>query len=366
MTRFRYRLWVFLFCTSTSLGTLPAVAAEAASNAQSAPTNTDVSAQNERVRELFRQGADAFDKKEFSRARSLWLEAWSLRQTYDVATALGQVELELGLPREAAQHLDFALRNFPPQLSANALERLRKMFARAASEVGALDVQVARAGAAVLVDSKAVGTTPLASPVFLTPGTHIITVRSGADTASRPVTVNSGDHQLLVLELPARTQSEPVSAAPASAETSPATPSSAPPSPPPTEAKSGLTPPLIAGAAVTVVGASAGVLFALLASHERDRADTFRAEVPDGACSPALPSNATCTDLRHAAEAHDRDRVISISAFVVSGAAAVGTAVYWVTTRSKDANRIGGLERGVRIAPAIGARSAAVSVLGVW
>src|SRR5262245_51434311 len=34
---------------------------------------------------------------------------WDLRKTYDIAANLGNVEYELGLPRDAAEHLAFSI-----------------------------------------------------------------------------------------------------------------------------------------------------------------------------------------------------------------------------------------------------------------
>ena len=103
-------------------------------------------------------------------AYSLYQQAWTLKHTYDIAGNLGQVELKLGKFRDAAEHLDFTLRLFPPTGKAAPREAIRLAFEAARKEVAALTIRVSAQGAAVSVDGTAIGLSPFEVPVFVDPG----------------------------------------------------------------------------------------------------------------------------------------------------------------------------------------------------
>jgi hypothetical protein len=72
------------------------------------------------------------------------------------------------------------------------------------SESGYVLVRSEPAGATVVVDGKPKATTPLATPLALTPGSHTVTVRvSGRKEVERKVEIQSGETQVLDLSLPA-------------------------------------------------------------------------------------------------------------------------------------------------------------------
>src|SRR5882672_10503221 len=73
-------------------------------NAQTAEPHADDYA---RARALYKSASEAFEASQYADARRLLLEAWELRQSYDVAASLGDTELKLGLFPEAAEHLSF-------------------------------------------------------------------------------------------------------------------------------------------------------------------------------------------------------------------------------------------------------------------
>jgi len=75
-----------------------------------------------RVRSLYRKAAAAFGAGKYEDAQVLLLEAWHLRRSYDVAAALGQAELELKRYRDAAEHLQYAVKNFAPVKSEKNLD----------------------------------------------------------------------------------------------------------------------------------------------------------------------------------------------------------------------------------------------------
>ncbi|HEY3253450.1 MAG TPA: hypothetical protein VGJ91_05860, partial [Polyangiaceae bacterium] len=100
-----------------------------ASPANTAKANTDASDDNTRLRSLFRKAAAASQEGKYEEARQLLLDAWTIRQTYDVASSLAQVEIQLKHYRDAAEHLEFCLRNFAPVESEQTLDQAKKAFA---------------------------------------------------------------------------------------------------------------------------------------------------------------------------------------------------------------------------------------------
>src|SRR3954463_14437863 len=81
-----------------------------------------------RARALYKKAAEAFEASQYTEARRLLLDAWALRQSYDVAASLGDTEIKLGLFAEAAEHLSFSVRNFPPLENEQALSNVRRQL----------------------------------------------------------------------------------------------------------------------------------------------------------------------------------------------------------------------------------------------
>jgi tetratricopeptide (TPR) repeat protein len=100
----------------------------------------------EHVRDLLTRGTEALSANRNQEARSLLTEAFRLRRSYDVAAALGQSELELGKHRDAAEHFEYAIREFPPGESRKLLKQLEDAFATAKAHVTTLHVSVNQPG----------------------------------------------------------------------------------------------------------------------------------------------------------------------------------------------------------------------------
>lgn len=340
--------FVVVAFTAATLTPVPSALAQTAPSPPTSPQGVPSGSvdDNDEARRLYRSGVAAFDRDQTEEARRLLLQAWSIRRTYDVASVLGQVELALNLPRDAAEHLDFAVRNFPPQLSAEALQRVRDTFSQAEKRVGTLLVRVDRAGAQILVDGKPVGASPLSSPLFLDPGTHTVQGEEGGDRVRRTVNVEAGATQSLGLEL--------------GAARSPATP--------PTSTQAAREPNLtllLLGGAVTLVGAGVGLGYAIGAADAHDRADAIRATLPPGGCGGPGPAS-FCNQLHEAAETHDRDRTLSTVAFAVSATALVATAGYWFLASSRPSQRTAETAAPVQVGASLARDSAAFSVSGAW
>ena len=62
---------------------------------------------------LYEEGVKLAEKKEYKAAEGKFLGAWAIQRSYDVAANLGEVDMQLGQPAEAAGYFTYALANFP-------------------------------------------------------------------------------------------------------------------------------------------------------------------------------------------------------------------------------------------------------------
>src|SRR4051812_47809567 len=83
--------------STLALAFAPLLGAAIAHAAPPTPTKStaDASDDNAKVRSLFRRAAAASEAGKYEEARDLLLDAWTIRQTYDVASSLAQVEIQL-------------------------------------------------------------------------------------------------------------------------------------------------------------------------------------------------------------------------------------------------------------------------------
>jgi hypothetical protein len=313
---------------------------------------------NARARALYRQATEAFENRKPDEALAGFKESWSIRKTHDVALSMGQVELVLKKYRDAAEHLDFAIRHFPPMESAEMLETARNALAEAKQQVGTLAIKVNRPGAEISVDSQPIGTAPLDHPVYLEPGQRVIAARdpsspapsdvaaqtspAPSDVASQTVMVEAGREQSVSLHLAPR------------------------PVEPPPQAKHVNPVPLVVGGLVGLAGIGVGTGFAIAAGNQKSHADSIREDLPDGACKPSSSPPAVCDDLRDAVDAHDRNRNISTAGFIVGGVAILGTVTYWLIADSKSEGTKAGRDRSLMLHAAASKNQGGLWLSGTW
>ncbi len=272
-----------------------------------------------RARTLYRRASQAFEGGHYTEARELLLRAWALRQSYDVAASLGDTEVRLGLFADAAEHLSYSLRNFPPLENEQALANVREQFDVAREHVAAVHVAVDQPGAEIRVDQRAVGTSPLPDAVFLAPGKHVIEARKGSAVATRDGVFDAAKESSVTLEL--------------------GTPPTVLPHDEP-GARSVV--PLIVGGAVVAVGLTTGIAFRLSANADDDRANGIRARYASDACTGSAGSSADCTALRNDVDGANRAQALSTTGFVIAGVAAVATPIWWLLTpRTKGSTSVG-------------------------
>lgn len=121
--------------------------------------------------ELYKRATDLYRDHKLPEALKAYRDAWALQQSYDIATNLGAVELDLQKYRDAAEHLSFALRSFPARGKPEERATIEKRLAMAKAEVVTVRVTVNIDKADVALNGKRAGLAPIAEELFADPGT---------------------------------------------------------------------------------------------------------------------------------------------------------------------------------------------------
>jgi hypothetical protein len=293
-------------------------------------------AKEDEVRQKYRQAASFASEKKYNEARKLFLELWNKTKTYDVAASLGQIEMVTQHYPEAAGFLHFAVTNFPPHQPEKQLEGLKAWLADVKKRVATLEITTNTKGATVYVDGSEVGQSPLREPLFLLNGKHLIMAAAdGYRQFDKSVELVEGGEVKLELTLQADTKSTPASLSPASTNGIVVQPfqGSATADAGSVTASNPNPLVLVSGGVVTVGGVVTGLIFNAKANDESDKANRLSDTLGENACFSE--SSSACKSLKQHREDHDLARNVSSTAFVVGGAALVGTAVYWLWPRSK-------------------------------
>ncbi|WP_437670008.1 hypothetical protein [Sorangium sp. So ce131] len=197
-------------------------------------------------------------------------------------------------------------------------ELARANFAEARRHIGALDVRVSDPGAAVLVDGRQIGVSPLTLPVFVAPGRHRVSAQLGGTRVEEPVVVDAGGERTVWLIV--RSAGEGAQARPLASEAVDV-PGAAPPRP---TQRPALRWWVVGGLAATSValGAFGGVSVAEANDAAGDRDAAFvRARWKVFRCRPALPA---CDAHAEADRRAKTFTALSVGAFVGTGLAAGG------------------------------------------
>lgn len=302
---------------------LPSIA-----TAQAASTSSD---QTTRARDLFRQGAAAMKDGKYADARKALQQAWDIRRSYDVAATLGQVELELKAFRDAAEHLDFALKNLAPRESVETMDNIKSGLHTAKQHVAEVRLSVNEPYSQISLDGKDAGVSPLPSSLFVDIGPHTVEARLGADrVAKQSLQTFAGNAYTVELTVPPPR---------ASGQSLPSSGLGAAPAPPHGDRSDGERSlvPVFVGGGVAVVGLALGIGYRASAASRQDDVTALQQKNGRDGCATGTAAPADCAAVKSAAESVDSRRNLSTASFVVGGAALLGTAVYWFWPRSSNA-----------------------------
>lgn len=198
----------------------------------------------ERAQGLLKEGSALYKQADFAAALQKFEAAYAVYPSPKLQFNIAQADRELGRTVEAVEAFETFLvqaPDSPPELIAEARQSLAEMKPKLAQ------VRVdAIGGAQVTVDNRAMGVTPIARIIWVTPGRHRITVNHPSYlSSSQEVTLSVGEIRTVTPKLSRVAETSP-SAAPAAPQPSVALPTTTtPPSesivsvPPPTPPKGG-------------------------------------------------------------------------------------------------------------------------------
>ena len=302
-------------------------------------------------REMLDEAKRLLDEGRIADARDIHLTLWGLTKSASDAFRVGMLSFRLHDFERAAEFLAIyfdmvgtpdAPKIWVPPGFKESYELARANFAEARRHVGALDVRVSDPGAAVLVDGRQVGVSPLPRPVYVAPGQHRVSGQLAGAQREAVAAVAAGGERTVWLTFP-RVRAEASAHPPVSKIVS--RPVAAPPSTRgPTLRWWTLGALATTSAALATVGALS-VVEANDAAEERDAA-FFRAEREVFHCRPGLP---VCDAYADADGRTKTFTALSVGAFVGAGLSAGGAvaAGFLLAPQAKVRVRAAGTVPGV-------------------
>jgi hypothetical protein len=323
MTRSRRRIPAFFLLLALGC----TLATPRVSHAQDTASADDT----ERARILFQEGNAAYRERNWQLAYEKFHEAFGLAPTYDLAGNLGDVELMLDKPRDAAEHLAYSLKNWPAG-QAEARAKTAARLKEAKGFVATIKVTVNRDGAEVFVNGTSVGTSPISGELFVNPGAITVEAKAGGKSDKSTIALDKGGSRAVTLT---------IGEAPGGGGQDPNGDNG-------TGGGSGTTdgavskPLIYTGIGVAVVGLGVGIGFTLAASSKRSDRDELRDSLPGPSpCGSGTPFGAKCDEIDDLDSSAKRFQTIGVAGFIVGGAAAIATATYALWPRKKtSASRI--------------------------
>jgi hypothetical protein len=250
--------------------------------------------------------------------------SWDLKQSYDIAANLGNLELDQGMPRDAAEHLAFALRTVAVNVPEEKVAAIRGLLDRARQLVGTATVKVNIAGAEIFVDGLSVGRSPLTGALFVDPGKRTIEARLSPYVTDKKVVEFARASTVpveLVLSLAAPVASGSAGAPPVAT------------APPIVRPKSMI--PVGVGVAAAAAGLGVGIVGLVLSGSKSGEVSRLQGELTPldtkgnrSVCATGAPP-AQCADLESAFIAKGSFRNLAIAGFATTGVATLAT-LAWV------------------------------------
>jgi hypothetical protein len=307
----------------------------AAPAAGAAPSDDD--ATSLRIADLYKRANVLYAEKDLAHAEALYLEAWKLKKTYDVACNLGAVELDLHKPKDAAPYLAFALREFPAGEKPAAREQIKARLAMARAQVVTLRVHMSMTGATLAIDGVPVAPDDTGPELFVNPGAHTVSATAdGYTTAQATVDAAPGASRDVALTLV--------------------------PVPPP---KRSVVPGAVLGG---VAGAAlvTGIGLTAAAFGKRSTVRSLNQQIVQagGSCVANAPNfSPTCSTLESTSSTGDALGRAGVGLFVGAGALTIASAAYFLWPSPKAGTPSTGQ---VRVVPAVSADGGGVLFSGAF
>jgi hypothetical protein len=168
------------------------------------------SSEKEEARKHYDRAIELVDDGQLEGAIVEFQRSYDLTHHFAVLYNIGQVFVSLAKPVEAVDAYQRYLADGGKKIPAARRTEVDKEIARQRARIATLEVRGLPEGAMVRLDGKEIGKAPIAAPVRVGVGTHVIAAAAeGYDAAETQVTVAGEDQKVVDLVL-AKHQGEPV------------------------------------------------------------------------------------------------------------------------------------------------------------
>lgn len=284
---------------------------------------------NEKARQTFKEGVEAFDRRDFEAARVAFLQTFALKPSAPVVRRnLGLAEIYSGHYLDGARRLARVLHT-TDEGTAQDRARMLESLKKAEAHLERLTLEVNVEGAEIMVDGVDLGTSPLPFVWYMAPGSYDVRIQKpGYEPFFQRRIAHAGQSEHLRITLKPR------------AEAAPPEPRVSIPMPLPVEVTTVERGPsswvLVTGSVLTAAGVAAGVSFTLAAQANEEKASRIRTlQIKEAGC-PSSGFQTSCDALRSALDQHDQQRVWATLSFMAAGAAGVATLLYGLLASASD------------------------------
>ncbi|KYF84783.1 hypothetical protein BE17_27710 [Sorangium cellulosum] len=325
------------------------------------PGPSEESERDRAVRD-FQEGRRAHVAGRLEEAEFFYLRAWARLKSYDIATNLGQVQLQLNKPASAAKYLAFGVRTVGPEIDPERLARMQALLAEAKAQVGTLRVRVTNVrDAEVLVDGQRLPAEEMKHELYVEPGQHVLVIRRAGyeDTVRQLTTVPEGTEEITIELKPKAAMGRGAAGAPVNGEANAKAAAAE---------RRGQEPrswgPVIALGVASAAGLGLAVGFTVASNTASSDARAQRQAIlrVGAGCSHAPSALADrCAQLARTTARSERLRDFAGVTYVASGTVALAALVVALWPRT-------GAPQGsvVRVVPELRANTAGVLLLGAW
>lgn len=149
----------------------------------------------------YEAGVLAFDELRFADSAAEFEQAYALAPAWQVLYNLGTVYAALGRPLQAIDAFGHYLEQADSSIGPERRQQVQAEIAKQRAKTGLLEIRVDATRAAIRVDGRPVGRSPLPEPIRLAAGSHRVDVEREGFRAQTRQAVAVGANQRRVLEL---------------------------------------------------------------------------------------------------------------------------------------------------------------------
>ena len=310
-------------CAFVIVGSLVRAVASHAQPAPSSGAGASAPATDDADR-LFREANELYKQKKFAEAEAAYEKAFAKKPAHDIAANLGYAEMNQNKLVEAAEHLSYAVRIWPPTGKDDKRQGAMDRLAKVKAEIATLTIDVSVSGAHVLVGDRDVGTSPLAAEVFAEPGKIVVRAkREGYVDAERSLDAAKGSAQTVTIAMVTIPTSAPSVTATASATPTVEVP------------QRSLVPAVLLGGAA-VIAAGVGIGLDVDAASRDAEAKQISQDIlasKHSCVAGAANFDARCAALAKSTDAAQLQSLVGVGLLAGAGVLAAGAALYWLFPR---------------------------------